>query len=235
MATFGALLTNLKSRLQLDTDSSYDIALKAYLNFGQQDITRRFLWDFLRVNETIATVSGTISYPLQAEELVYDVRNTTSVIRLRYIRDMDLDSYDIAQVQQSTPTFYRMEGQYQPIASVAPVPTIQLYPIPDGVYSLAIKSYSRLVDLVNTTDISAIPAAFHELLIFYAANAFYSSRGDSRAQEQFDKYENGLLSMVEQLGAVPADQIDVVRSVDDQINTGLVRFPASYGYQSGGY
>lgn len=148
---------------------------------------------------------------------------------------MDLDSYDVAQVQTGTPLFYRMEGQYQPTSSVAPVPKIQFYPIPDGVYSMAIKSYARMQDLVNTTDISSIPAAFQELLIFYAANAFYSSRGDPRAVEQKDNYENGLMAMVEQLGAVPADQIDVVRSIDDAIQYGQVRFPANFGIQGGGY
>lgn len=235
MANFGLLLTNLKSRLQLNTDASYDTALKAYMNFGQQDITRRYLWDFLRSNETVVTSLGVSSYPLQAEELVYDIRNTTSVIRLRYIRDMDLDSYDVAQVQQGTPSFYRIEGQYQANISSAPLPQVQVYPIPDGVYSLSVKAYTRLQDLVNSTDVPNFPAAFHEILIFYAANAFYSSRGDSRAIEHFDKYENMLLSMVEQLGAVPADQVDVLRSIDDPINASVIRFPASFGTYNSGY
>lgn len=231
MPQFSSLLTNLKSRLQLDTDPTYDTALKAYMNFGQQDVNRRWLFDFMRQDETVNTSATVQNYPLAAEEVVYDVRNMTSIISLRYIRDMDIDKYDVAQVVTGPPTFYRVEGQYKPSVSVASVAQIQLYPIPDGVYAISVRAYRRLVDMVNDTDISGIPEAFQELLIFYAANAFYSSRGDPRAQEQFDKYENGLLSMVEQLGAVPTDQIDVLRANDDFINTGQVRFPPSFGQQ----
>lgn len=232
MSTFSALVTSVKNRCSIG-DSTFDVAIKQNINFGQQNFSTRYMWDFLKKVETVTTASGTDTYSLAAECIVYDVRDTTNSLPLKFIKEMDLDKYDPLQTQTGAPYFYLTAGQSQASASAVPLQQIRLFPIPGGTYTILVRSYKRLSDLVNDTDISLIPPAFHELLVNYAANIHFSSQGDSRAQEQLDLYENGLLSAVEQLGAIPVDELLVVKSLDDTSKRGMgfVRFPAAFGME----
>lgn len=226
--TYAQLLTNLKGRVGLSNISTYDSLLKMWLNDGQRNITTRFLWNFLQQQETVTTVAADDSYDLSADCLVYDVRDSSNSLRLSFMRDIDFDTMYSTQSESGAPRFYRMFGQTKSSESTEAVPKIQFYPIPDDAYLIIVKSYGRLDDMVNGTDISAIPAVYHELMIHYAANIYFSSRGDARSVEQFDLYENKLADMVSQLGGIPTDNIDVVRSMDSNISTPFLRFPSNF-------
>lgn len=227
--TFAQLFTNTKARCGLINDSTFDTYLKLWINDGQRNVVTRFLWPFLQQQETVTTIASTDTYNLAADCLVYDVRDVTNVFRLKFLKDLDFDGYFVQQTESGIPRFYRLFGQTQSSVSAAPVPNLQLYPIPAGIYSLTVKSYKRLADLSNDTDISQIPVVYHEMLVNYAANIFFSSRGDTRATEQFDMYENKLADMVAQLGGMPTDSIDVVRSTEDSDGSPIVRMPANFG------
>lgn len=227
--TFAQLFINTKARCGLINDPAYDIYLKLWLNDGQRNVVNRFLWPFLQQQETVTTVASTTLYNLSADCLVYDVRDTTNTFRLKFLKDLDFDAYFVQQLESGIPRFYRLFGQTQASTTTPPVPNLQLYPIPAGAYNLTVKSYKRLTDLVNDGDISQIPQTYHEMLINYASNIFFSSRGDVRATEQFDLYENKLSDMVVQLGGMPTDNIDVVRSLDQNEGDTFVRFPSNFG------
>lgn len=226
--TLGSLLTNLKGRCGLQNDSTFDTLLRSWINDGQRNITTRFLWPFLNQSETVTTSDGTDAYQLTADCLVYDVRDTTNVFTLRFLPDIEFDRMYVQQTQTGVPRFYRLFGQTKVSDSTAAVPNLQLYPIPGGTYSLTVKSYKRLADMTDSAQISEVPEAYHELMIHYAANIYFSSRGDNRAVEHFDQYENKLADMVQQLGGMPTDRIDVVRSTDYMAEDTRVRFPYNF-------
>lgn len=229
MATFGSLLTNVKYRCSIQNESSYDTALKLWLNDGQRDILNRYLWDFTRTYEDISTVASTVTYTLTNPGVIYDVRNTTSLIPLSYLGDLDFDRLFPNQSATGTPRYFRSSGQTQTSSSTQSLPTISLYPIPDAVYTIRVRFNQRFSDLSDSADISAIPATYHELLVNYACNVFFSSQGDNRAIEYYTKYENGLAAMAEQLNAQPVSKIDILRSTDDAYGGDVVRLPSSYG------
>jgi hypothetical protein len=179
-------------------------------------------------SENVTTVASTDTYSLTSDCLVYDVRDSTNTFRLSFLRDIDFDTWYTTQTETGVPRFYRMFGQTKASADVEAVPNIQFYPIPGDVYTIVVKSFKRLSDMVNDTDISEIPTAYHELLIHYAANIFFSARGDVRSVEHHDQYENKLADMVAQFGGMPTDNIDVVRSLDNSTSGPILRFPSSF-------
>jgi hypothetical protein len=227
MPNLAQLRANVKARTSTSAESTYDTAINLWLNDAQRDILNRFLWDFARSYSDIGTVAATDTITMPFPGIAYNARNVTSSIPLKFINDLDFDRLFAAQTASGSPRFFRMSGQA--VVSGTTCPQIQLYPIPDGAYTIRVRYFSRYADLVNDTDISAIPETYHELMVNYASNVLFSSLNDPRATEQYAKYENGLLSMVEQQAANPASHLNVLRSTDDSSDGQTVRFPASYG------
>ncbi len=226
--TFAQILTNAKARCNVSSESQYDIAIKLWINDGQRDILNRYLWDFSRDYQDLSTVASTEEYSLAQPCIVYNARNVTSTIPMRFIKDIDFDRQFPSPTATGAPRYFRMSGQSQVSSSATVYPKVQLYPIPDTVYTIRLRYFKRYPDLSADSDISPIPEAYHELLVNYACNVFFSSQGDVRAVEQYTKYENGLMSLVEQQNAQPASQIDILRSVDDTLTGEVVRWPESY-------
>lgn len=228
MANTITLINDVKARCQLRNDSTYDVSILGWLNRGQESWSTRFLWDFLRAEETVTTDSTTQNYALEAPCLVYNVRNTSTNQPLSYIRDIEMDQFESNGASTGSPIRFRMQGQYKSSASSTPLPYIQFWPQPDAAYTIKVRSYRYMSDLADNTDVSAIPAAYHEFLTHYACNIYFSSIGDQRATSHYDQSENIIMTAVEQLGAVPTSQIDVLRSSDTMYEVGEVRFPSSF-------
>lgn len=229
MSQLSALISDVYERIQ-QTETARSSIIK-WLNDGQKNACRRYLFPFLRYEQAVSTVNGTSTYSLDyATGRIYGVRNATTGRPLSYVDPKRFDRLYPTPMASGSPFLYFIPGQSQASAAVRPQPQIQVYSVPSGVEALKVRSYRLPFDMVADTDYPALPDDYHEILVNYAASAVHDAKGDNRATGQMDLYESGLSQMVDQVGAQPADKLDWLRSAEESAaaGPGFVRLPGNY-------
>lgn len=224
--TLGQMVTDVKARCGIN-DSSLDAAIKVWINAGQQNIASRYTWQFLFQEDSFNTVADDDTYGLGTDVMnIYMMRNTTSNKVMRFRTNRDFFHEVPAPVATGYPYIYRIIGATQDGYNLPATNQVVLYPIPDDVYTIKYSYYMRLSDLAGDEAVSLIPVQFHELMVFYACNLYFEREGDPRAVTNYDKYENGLSNMADQLSTQPVDHID---GLQGNVSEGpFVRFPSNY-------
>jgi hypothetical protein len=184
----------------------------------------------LQTEGTLNTVDGTETYSLAPDmSYLYLVRDVTSNGILNYITFTDFYRRYPNPTAGGAPTLFRILGNAQTASNAAPLWQISFYPIPGDVYELKYPYYRRLVDMVNNTDISAIPPEYHELMVNYAASIYFESKGDPRAVSHNDRFESGLVDMAERLSGQPVDKLQWVgQDSGDSGTFPFLRFPSNF-------
>lgn len=211
MATLGSIIISCQNLTGESSGTVRDM-FKEWINEGQQDIATRYLWPFLEKSTpgAITTAADDDTYSLASDVAVlYDLYDTTNYRKLRYITNADFDKLYPNPSATGAPYLYRLLGESETLKQVV------LYPIPAGAYTLRYKYYKRLSDLSEPDEESGIPSQYHRLLKWYALKMFWLKEGDSRYTTADREYENGLVSMVEELGGAPVDHFTILESVAD--------------------
>lgn len=222
------LLTNIKGHCGLLSDSGYDTTLGSWLNDAKDEWQSRYLWDYLRTTVNITT-TATDLYDLGVEALIYNATNYSANYKLTYVTENELDGFDAQQVQSGNPTHYTQSGYYKATDGVALTTAIRFYPIPTAGLTLKVRVYSRIPSLTASSDVYAIPETYQSFLVHYVCFMYFQAVNDNRAASHYDLKENVLKMAVDQLGATPADQINVLRSPDDiSSNEYGLRLPSNY-------
>jgi len=212
MSTFLELQQDVASRT--NESSSTDMAnYRRWINAGERNITRRFLWPFLKSETTVSTVASTDTYDLTAGIFrIYSVRDTTNLRPIAYQREMQFDRAYGNGTASGVPYIYMLPGQAKALSTSQPQQKIQFYPIPSAVYSIKVRYFAEVTAMSNDSDIPTIPDEFHELLVDYACRIHFGRKNDARSKAHYDLFEDGLMQMVDQFGALPADRIDYLRN-----------------------
>lgn len=123
-------------------------------------------WKWLEARTTVATVAGTSSYTPSAT----DIRN--------YDRIYVADSAGNDTFMEWKPTQWVVERQHRfNQLSDRGIPrywslfagAIQLYPIPDAVYTLQIDYTKNITPMAAPTDVPLLPEAYDDILVYGAA------------------------------------------------------------------
>lgn len=105
---------------------------------------------------------------------------------LRYVPARLLDQYLAYRQQTNRPRFYCILGldvnkQYK----------MELFPIPNVVMNLNVRTYQIVTDMVNDTDTPLIPEAYHEILVWDVLSTYgYTFLDDTRVSSAKAEYNN---------------------------------------------
>lgn len=147
-------------------------SLNQVLNEAQRYIMDVYPFRASRKLWLIDTVSGTHRYTLPTDlGTLYKVGHRDS-------------AYSRMRIRRADAMFQFREGT--PDANSTGVPAeftqmndwIQLYPVPDGVYTIALFYKTIIADLTNDSDESPIPATWHHGIVRYARYLFFDDKGD---------------------------------------------------------
>ena len=160
--TYLEIVNNVLRRIREDevatvNETTYSKMIGDFVNDAKKLVEDAWDWSALRTTITIATIDGTFNYVLtgtknRVKEL--DVINDTSNFFMEYRPATWFnDKYLNADPVNGTPQYYTYNG----VDSNGDT-QIDVYPKPDGVYTLRFNCVLRNDDLINDTDDILIPS-----------------------------------------------------------------------------
>lgn len=185
-------------------DSSvYRPRVRNWLNEAQSRIARILELPSLYTTSTITTASGTDTYSLSSDVIrINGITNASSPNELTYVNDpADINYTNYAGQNMGEPQFYTLSGQS----------SIRLSPVPDDAYTLTVDYYKSPTTLSGDSDVSALPADYHDVMISYALSRAYRSEDDSQMSQFF---YSEFMRDLQQMGA---DRQSVVRDGPRQV------------------
>lgn len=160
--TYLDLVNNVLVRLREDevvsvTDNSYSKLIGKFVNDAKRQVEDAWNWNALRSTLTITTVASTFNYELNGSGVRFrtlDVVNDTSNVFMEqrsssYFNNLFLNSTP----DSGEPRYYSFNG----VSSDGDT-QIDVYPIPDGVYSIRFNAVVPQAALSEGTDTLLVPS-----------------------------------------------------------------------------
>lgn len=160
--TYLDIVNNVLRRLREDTvttvtNDTYSTMVGDFVNDAKQIVENAWDWSNLRSTLTITTAADDYTYSLtgyQDQGKVLNMVNDTSNIVMEYRPQTWFDDkYLVNTPTTGEPQYYTFSG-----IDASGDAQIDVYPKPDGVYSLKVKSVIRNVALSDDADVLAIPS-----------------------------------------------------------------------------
>lgn len=164
--------------------NSYARLIGDFVNEAKSQVENAWKWSALRRTLTATTVDGTFNYEIQGSQnnfQVLSVLNDTSDIVMLY-KDADWfnEAFLLTNPQRGIPTFYNFNG-----VSADGDTQVDIYPIPDGVYTLRFNVVLRNVPLSGDSDPMEIPS---RPVILLATAMAIEERGEDGGQQSMNAY-----------------------------------------------
>jgi hypothetical protein len=137
------------------TQTAYSTLIGKFINDGKRIVEDSWNWDALSSVVTLNTVASTSNYTVTGLGLRYkgvSVNNTTSKnivhnVPIQFI----VDQQQLLNTSTGTPTYYAFSGSNGTDAKV------ELYPTPDGVYTLKFNAYVPQAVLTSDSTVISVP------------------------------------------------------------------------------
>jgi hypothetical protein len=187
--TYLNLVNNVLRRLREDTvttvtNDTYSTMVGDFVNDAKQLVENAWDWSNLRSTLTLTTAADDYTYSLtgyQDQGKILNMVNDTSNIVMEYRPQTWFDDkYLVNTPTSGSPQYYTFSG-----IDASGDAQIDVYPKPDGVYSIKVKSVIRNVPLSDDSDTLAIPS---QPVIHLAVALLARERGETggtSAQEYF--------------------------------------------------
>ena len=164
--------------------NAYARLIGDFVNEAKSQVENAWKWSALRRTLTATTVDGTFNYEIQGSKnnfQVLSVLNDTSDITMLY-KDADWfnEAFLLTNPQRGIPTFYNFNG-----VSADGDTQVDIYPIPDGVYTLRFNVVLRNVPLSGDSDPMEIPS---RPVILLATAMAIEERGEDGGQQSMNAY-----------------------------------------------
>ena len=168
----------------IGNSNSYARLIGDFVNEAKSQVENAWKWSALRRTLTATTVDGTFNYEIQGSQnnfQVLSVLNDTSDIVMLY-KDADWfnEAFLLTNPQRGIPTFYNFNG-----VSANGDTQVDIYPIPDGVYTLRFNVVLRNVPLSGDSDPMEIPS---RPVILLATAMAIEERGEDGGQQSINAY-----------------------------------------------
>jgi hypothetical protein len=138
------------------TETSYSTLIGKFVNDAKRQIEDAFTWNVLGTTITVTTASSTASYALTGagqKFQVMDVINTTSNVGLTNISFVDMNrKLNFTPLVNSIPTEFAFDG-----VNASYDTKVNLYPIPDGVYTIKFALTVPQATLVSDSTVVLVP------------------------------------------------------------------------------
>lgn len=207
-STYLQLVNNVLLRLRENevsnvSDTPYSGLIGILVNDAKREVEDAHDWNCLSQTIVIPTVASTYQYTLTGSGQRFttgDVLNDTSDHVLRQApRSWMNQQYYIGQSSTSAPEYYVYDGISNGDTMV------NLWPIPDNVYSIRFELKIPQVDLSANADVLKVPAHLVQLLAHAKA---ISERGEDAGQPFAELYQQYRLAL--------ADAISIERNRYDE-------------------
>jgi hypothetical protein len=154
-------------------ETTYSTLIGKFINDAKRQVEDAYAWEALSTTITLPTVASTTTYTVSGsgrrQKAVY-VNNATSKFKLANVPIQWItDQQQLSDVQSGAPTYYAWNGWDGTDSKV------EIYPTPDGVYSLKFNMNVAQVELGADADILLVP---EEPVIFGAYARALVERGE---------------------------------------------------------
>jgi len=162
------------------TDNDYSELVGMFINDAKREVEEAWDWSALRTSLTVSTTADVFNYELngtQNDINVLDVMNVTTTSFMEYQTAKWFDSkflYTSSATATGSPAYYSFNGVSDDGDTL-----VDLYPKPDGVYTLRFNVVARTPDLEGDADKFNIPS--HPVVLLAYAKAV-EERGEDNGQ-----------------------------------------------------
>jgi len=200
MSTYLELVNNVLTRLREQTvssvqDKSYSKLIGVYINDAKREVEDAYDWNALSNTLTAETSDGLFNYVLSTSGTrfrVIDVLNDTKDFQMRYAPTTWMDrQFLLTNNTKGVPYYFNFNGVDNNGDT-----QVDLYPIPDGVYTVRFNLIIPQVDLVADTD--RVLVAPHLVCLLAYAKAIAERGEDSGilSSEAYNLYRQALADAV---------------------------------------
>ena len=160
--TYLQLVNNVLKRLRERTvstveETAYSTLISILINDAKEEVENAWAWSALRETLTVTTVADTFNYELNGTQnrlTVLDALNDSDNFFLQYKEAHEMNNLFLNSTpSRETPRYYSFNG----VSSDGDT-LIDLYPIPNGVYTLRFNVIKRTADLATDSDTLTIPS-----------------------------------------------------------------------------
>ena len=180
MATYLTLVNDVLRRMREDTVSSvaettYSTMIGDFVNDAKDIVEQSWNWTALRSAIDISTVQSTYNYSL------IGAYNTTTPLRMLPRPSQWLDKEQQTNTApEGTPAYYTFRG-----VDASGDLTVDVHPVPDGVYALKFNGVLPQATLSASTDVLSVPAQPVRQLALAMSVRERGETGGISAQEHF--------------------------------------------------
>ena len=187
--------------------NSYARLVGDFINEAKSQVEAAYDWSALRTTNTVTTSANVFNYELQntrTSAKVLDVFNDTSNIEMRYQTSNWFDNeFLMANPPVGVPIYYNFNG----VSSEGNI-QVDIYPIPDGVYTIRFNMTSRNLPLTADTDVTVLPT---RPIILLATAMAIEERGEDGGQQSMNAYGMAQSALSDELS------FDAARHPEDTI------------------
>ena len=187
--------------------NSYTRLIGDYVNEAKAQIETSYDWSALRDTLTLTTAANTFNYVLVGAENSFktlDVFNDTSKLEMRYQTSNWFNTHFLPDAPaKGAPTYYNYNG-----VDANGDSQVDIFPIPDGVYTLRFNVTKRNPDLSADTDKVVIPV---RPIILLAVAMAIEERGEDGGQQSVNAYMMAQSAMSDEIA------MDAARHPEDSI------------------
>lgn len=171
--TYLEIVNNVLKRLRERTvstvdENTYSELIGVLVNDAKEEVENAWNWSALRTTLTLTTTSGTFNYELNGTQnrfRVLDVVNDTGNFFMDYRTASDFNNWYLNNDPASgAPRYYSFNG-----ISTDGDTLVDLYPKPDGIYSIRFNVVAPQAELTAGTDVLSVPAKPVQMLAYAKA------------------------------------------------------------------
>lgn len=198
--TYLQLVNNVLTRLRETEvssvgDTPYSSLISIFVNDAKREIEDAHTWNCLSQTIVVPTVADVRTYTLTGSGQRFktdDVLNDTEDVGLRAVDRnwINRQFYLADATQRAAPIYYAYDGVDGDDTKV------NVWPIPDGVYSLRFELFIPQEDLAANADLIKVPAHLVELLAYAKAVAERGEDGGQSFAENYQIYKMALADAI---------------------------------------
>lgn len=187
--------------------NSYARLIGDFVNEAKSQVETAWDWSALRSTLTATTTAGVFNYELQGSRnnfSVLDVINDTTNIFMEYQSGRWFDEqFLLTDPQVGQPYYYNFNG-----VSADGDTLVDIYPVPDGAYTLRFNVTKRNLPLTGDSDATVLPT---RPIILLATAMAIEERGEDGGQQSINAYGAARSALADEIA------LDAARHPEDTI------------------